>query len=56
MCDDPAEWRWSSYRASAGYDEAPPYLALGELLALFNVDPGLGVALYRDFIDEGRAS
>lgn len=56
MCDDPAEWRWSSYRPSAGYDEAPPYLALGELLALFDVDPGLGVALYRDFIDEGRAS
>jgi putative transposase len=56
MCDDPAEWRWSSYRASAGFDEAPPFLALGELLGLFDVDPGKAVALYRDFIDQGLAS
>jgi putative transposase len=55
MCDDPAEWRWSSYRASAGFDEAPPYLALGELLGLFDVDPGRAVALYRDFIDQALA-
>jgi putative transposase len=56
MCEDPADWRWSSYRASAGFDEAPPYLALGELLALFDVDPGKAISLYRDFIDQGLAS
>ena len=56
MCEDPAEWRWSGYRASAGFDEAPPYLALGELLALFSVDPSRAVSLYRDFIDQGLAS
>jgi putative transposase len=54
--EDPAEWRWSSYRASAGFDEAPPYLALGELLALFDVDAGRAISLYRDFIDQGLAS
>jgi putative transposase len=53
LCNDPAEWRWSSYRASAGFEEAPPYLALGELLSLFHDDLGSAVTRYRDFIDEG---
>jgi REP element-mobilizing transposase RayT len=56
MCDDPADWRWSSYRASAGFEEAPPFLALGELLALFDVHPGRAISLYRDFIDQGLTS
>ena len=53
LCDHPVDWRWSSYRASAGLEEAPPYLALGELLSLFHVDLRTAVALYRDYIDEG---
>jgi REP-associated tyrosine transposase len=53
MCQEPAEWRWSSYRASAGLAEAPPYLALGDLLALLSVDPGRAVASFRDFVDRG---
>lgn len=53
LCNDPAEWHWSSYRASAGFEEAPPYLALGELLSLFHDDLGTAVMLYRNFIDEG---
>ncbi|MDQ2968231.1 MAG: transposase [Actinomycetota bacterium] len=51
--DDPAEWRWSSYRPSAGYEEAPPYLALGELWSLFDRDRRRAISLYRDFIDQG---
>jgi REP element-mobilizing transposase RayT len=53
LCEDPAEWRWSSYRACAGFDEAPPYLALPALLALFHPDPRKAIALYRDFVDQG---
>jgi len=53
LCSHAGEWRWSSYRASAGLEEAPPYLALGELLSLFHVDLRTAVALYRDYIDEG---
>jgi putative transposase len=55
LCEDPAEWRWSSYRACAGFEEAPPYLALPELLALFDPDPRKAIALYRDFVDRGMA-
>lgn len=51
LCEDPAAWRWSSYRACAGLEEAPPYLALSRLLALFDPDPGRAIALYRDFVD-----
>jgi REP element-mobilizing transposase RayT len=53
LCDAPAEWRWSSYRASAGLEEAPPYLAVGKLLSLFHDDFATAVALYRDYIDKG---
>ena len=56
LCDHPSEWRWSSYRASAGFEEAPPYLALGELLSLFHTDLPTAVGLYRDYIDEGLSA
>jgi len=55
MCKEAAAWHWSSYRASAGLEAAPRYLALGELLALFSVDPGRAVASFRDFVDSGTA-
>jgi hypothetical protein len=54
VCDDPAEWRWSSYRASAGYDEAPPYLALGELLG--PVDPGAAIGRGEIKASRGKVS
>ena len=55
LCDDPGAWRWSSYNASAGVEAAPPLLALGELLALFGVDPGPAVASFQTFVREGIA-
>jgi putative transposase len=51
MCDDPAGWRWSSYRASVGLDRAPPLLALGELLGLFGVEPGPAASSLRGFVE-----
>jgi putative transposase len=35
ICDHPRRWRWSSYRATAGLEEAPSWLAAGELLEHF---------------------
>lgn len=53
MCKEAAGWHWSSYRASAGLEAAPRYLALGELLGLFSVDPGRAVASFRHFVAGG---
>lgn len=35
LCGAPEEWRWSSYRASAGIDEAPRFLDVSGLLSFF---------------------
>jgi putative transposase len=50
ICDDPADWRWSSYKASTGLAKAPPLLALGELLGLFGVDPAVAVTSLRNLV------
>jgi putative transposase len=50
LVDHPADWPWSSYRASAGLDLAPRVLALGELLGLFAADPTAAARAYRDFV------
>jgi len=55
ICADPARWRWSSYKASAGFAKAPPLLALGELLGLFGDDPAAAVRSLRDFVGNGVA-
>lgn len=50
IVDDPAQWRWSSYRASVGLAKAPPLLAFGELLGLFGADPGVAARSLRDYV------
>ncbi len=55
LCDDPAGWPWSSYRASAGLETAPPLLAFGELLGLFAVHPARAVRSLRNYIGEAMA-
>jgi REP element-mobilizing transposase RayT len=35
ICDHPRRWRWSSYRATAGLDGGPSWLAVDELLEHF---------------------
>jgi REP element-mobilizing transposase RayT len=54
VCDDPAEYRWSSYRACAGLDFAPSFLAVGAHLELFGSTPEQAVAMYRRFVREGH--
>ena len=53
ICGDPADWRWSSYRATAGFDEAPSFLAADALLSIFAADATIAREHYREFVAEG---
>ena len=50
LCARPQDWRWSSYRASAGYAPAPPFLDLS-MLEIFHQDETRARHLLRDFVE-----
>ncbi len=50
LCAHPADWRWSSYRASVGDVEPPPFLALDRLLSYFGDEAETAMARYRALI------
>jgi putative transposase len=54
MCERPEHWRWSSYRACAGLDLPPPFLAVGELLALFGSSPERARSEFCAFVAAGQ--
>jgi REP element-mobilizing transposase RayT len=45
LCETPGDWRWSSFRPTAGLDPAPRFLDCAGVLALF----GTGRAAREDF-------
>jgi REP element-mobilizing transposase RayT len=49
------EWTWSSYRATAGYEQAPPWLEIDWTLRQFHSDRRIAQALYREFVTQKRA-
>jgi hypothetical protein len=49
MVDDPADYRWSSYRALAGLDRRPPRFPTTAWI----LDQLGGAARYRAFVAEG---
>jgi putative transposase len=53
LCARPEEWDWSSYRATAGLEPSPGFLADIELLGRFAPSPEEARRLYREFVDEG---
>ncbi len=53
LCADPGEWQWSSYRACAGLDFAPTFLAVTEHLRLFGGSPSATRRAYRQFVRDG---
>ncbi len=53
LCRSPADWPWSSYRATAGLEPPHPFLATDEILELFGADRASARASYRDFVQEG---
>jgi putative transposase len=53
ICETPAEWRWSSYRACAGLEFAPKFLAATQHLRLFGATPEKARDTYRRFVADG---
>ena len=52
LCGSPEEWRWSSYRASAGLEPAPRFLAVERLHSYFADEPRRAMTVYRAFVDD----
>jgi len=48
------DWRWSSYRATAGLTGAPELLTIAWILSQFDAAPERAVREYRRFIRQGR--
>jgi REP element-mobilizing transposase RayT len=51
LCDQPADWRWSSYPASIGLAAPEPALDLDGLLQLFADDPAVAQARLRALVE-----
>ena len=47
------QWPWSSYRASAGLEPAPPWLSLAAVLECFSPDPNRAALRFREFVCAG---
>jgi hypothetical protein len=56
LCARPDEWFWSSYRACAGLDFAPPFLAADTLLPLFAPQPERARDLYKAFVEDAKGA
>jgi putative transposase len=50
LCTRIEGYRWSSYRACAGLEAAPDFLASGEVHALFGFPEETAAARYREFV------
>jgi putative transposase len=54
LCKQPEAWRWSSYRACAGVEFAPAFLAEAQFLTLFSRDANRARGAYRAYVCEPR--
>ena len=50
LCRSPADWPWSSYRATAGLEPAHPFLSTSGILSLFAEDRLNAQRRYRDYV------
>jgi len=50
ICADPADWPWSSFRATAGLDPSPAFLSDDAVLELFGKDRPRARAAYAAFV------
>ncbi len=55
ICQDPADWPWSSYRATAGLEPPEPFLTTDWLLGQFAPTRELAQRRHRTFIADGLA-
>ena len=56
LADRAAQWRWSSFRATAGTEEAPDWLAVDWTLSQFARGRAAARKAYQRFVAEGRDS
>jgi putative transposase len=54
LCDDPADWPWSSFRATLGMSRPAPFLAIDRILGPFGLDRRRARAAFRSFVAEPR--
>ena len=54
LCETPAAWPACSYRATAGLEPAPRWLAVDAVLALFGKDRERAVRAYCDYVHSGH--
>jgi putative transposase len=54
MVRSPKDWRWSSYRATAGLGGVPDFLTVEWILEQFNRDVSRARQAYRGFVKQGR--
>ena len=50
LCAQPDEWPWSSYRACAGLEPAPAFLAVTDVLSYFGNESREAMARYRELV------
>jgi REP element-mobilizing transposase RayT len=56
ICAAPADWRWSSYRATVGLERAPAFLDVAWVLELFDPLPTRAPATFAAFVaDDAEA-
>ena len=53
MVRSPREWRWSSYRATAGQTAVPDFLTVTWILEQFGDTRSGRIAAYRKFVRQG---
>jgi hypothetical protein len=53
LCADPAEWEWSSFRATARLARPQRFLALADVLELFGGNPARAAERYEAFVRAG---
>ena len=49
----PREWRWSSYRGTAGFEKPHPCLSIDWALGQFSTKRGIAVKKYHEFVKAG---
>jgi REP element-mobilizing transposase RayT len=50
LCDDPADWLWSSYRAMVGLDRPPEFLTCDRILSLFGSNLARARIAFKAFV------
>jgi REP element-mobilizing transposase RayT len=53
LVEDPAQWPWSSYRATAGLEDPPPFLSLDRVWHSFDIDGVSPQQRFADFVIAG---